>query len=60
LGAFQYTQGGKVITLSYFQAPDEIFDDPQEAAIWARRAYEVAVQVKTSARIPARKSKPKR
>lgn len=46
LGPFQYDNGDKVIKMSYYLAPEEIFDDPQEAAIWARRAYAVAVRSK--------------
>lgn len=46
LGPFEYDKGDKVVKMSYYVAPDEILDDPQEAAIWARRSYAVAVQAK--------------
>ena len=46
LAQFEYDKSGKVIKMSYYQAPDEIFDDPDEAALWARRAYEVAFRAK--------------
>ena len=43
LGQFEYDKGGKVVKMSYYLAPAEIFDDPEQAAIWARRSLEVAV-----------------
>ncbi len=42
LSAFEYNKGDKIITMSYHQAPDDIFDDPELAQIWAQRAYDVA------------------
>ncbi|GJL62764.1 MAG: hypothetical protein NPIRA04_14180 [Nitrospirales bacterium] len=47
LGPFEYDKGNKVIKMSYYLAPDEILDDPDEAAIWAKRSYEAAIQAKT-------------
>ena len=38
LKPFTYTRAGRTIALSYHRAPDEILDDPAEAALWARRA----------------------
>jgi DNA transformation protein len=43
---FQYQKGDKVIAMSYYEAPPELFDAPEEAATWARRAYRAAVAVK--------------
>lgn len=48
LGPFKYDKGDKVVKMSYYVAPDEILDDPQEAATWARRSFDVAVQGKKS------------
>ena len=42
LEPFEYDKGGKVVKMSYYRAPEEIFDSPDEATLWARRAYEVA------------------
>jgi DNA transformation protein len=42
LEQFEYDKGNKVVKMSYYLAPDEIFDDPEEATIWARRAFEAA------------------
>ncbi|PWN56363.1 TfoX/Sxy family protein [Abyssibacter profundi] len=44
LPAFEFAQRGRVVQMSYRLAPDEIFDDPQLAAEWARRAYGAAVR----------------
>ena len=60
LEPFQFDSGDKVIKMSYSRAPDEIFDDPQEAAIWARRAYDVAVRAKAKVNASRRKIKRKR
>lgn len=56
LGRFEYDKGGKVVTMSYYLAPEEIFDSPEAAALWARRAFEVAFRAKArAARRRARK-----
>jgi len=46
LGPFQYDKGDKIVRMSYYLAPEEIFDNPEDAALWARRAYEVALRAK--------------
>lgn len=46
LGQFEYGKGTKLIKMSYYLAPEEIFDDREEAALWARRSYEVALRTK--------------
>jgi len=42
LGKFEYKKGNKVMKISYYQAPAEIFEDQERAAVWAHRSYEVA------------------
>lgn len=42
LARFQYHKQGKIVAMSYYEAPDEIYDDPGEAAVWGRRAYDAA------------------
>ncbi len=42
LPQFQYNRAGKVVKMSYYLAPEEIYDDREKAAVWARRAYKVA------------------
>ncbi len=46
LAQFQYNKGGRVVGVSYFEAPDEIYDDPAEAVGWAQRAYDAALRAK--------------
>lgn len=46
LAPFQYHKQGKNVTMSYYEAPDEIYDDPGEAAVWGRRAYDAAMRAR--------------
>ncbi|HBY41374.1 MAG: TfoX/Sxy family protein [Pseudomonadota bacterium] len=40
---FTYVRQGKTIALSYMEAPEEIYDDPDDACDWARQAYAAAL-----------------
>jgi len=53
LEQFEYNKGGRTIRMSYYQAPDGIMDDREQAAIWARRSLDAALR----SRAPMRKSK---
>ena len=44
LSQFQYDRAGKAVKMSYFMAPEEIYDDRKKAAVWARRAYKAALK----------------
>ncbi len=55
LDRFGYEKGGKLIKLSYYLAPEEVLDDPNAAALWARRAYEAALRAKSGKSRTARK-----
>ena len=57
LGPFEYDKGDTIVKMSYYMAPDEILDDPQVAAIWAQRSYDVAVRAKISTKPKSRKSR---
>ncbi len=46
LGQFEYEKGKKKVKMSYYLAPEEILDDPDQAKLWAQRAYKVAVRAK--------------
>ena len=46
LPAFEYLKAGKVVKISYFQAPEEILEDPVEAAHWARLSVAAALRAK--------------
>ena len=45
-GPFLYTREGREVALSYYEAPAELFDDPDELSDWARRAFEAAIRAK--------------
>jgi DNA transformation protein len=53
LGPFQYPRSERLVALSFYQAPEEIYDDPDEAKRWAGLAYEAALRA--SKRRPASK-----
>ena len=44
LTPFTYPMKGKEIALSYWSAPDAVFDDPTEAVRWARSALDAAAR----------------
>ena len=52
LSQFEYNKSGKLVKMSYYQAPDEIMEDRELASIWAKRSYESALRAQIS------KSKP--
>jgi DNA transformation protein len=56
LDQFQYEKNGQAIKMSYFMAPEEIFDDPEEAKGWAARSYEAAVRSKKTGRKAKKKT----
>ncbi len=47
LTPFEYHRAGKVIKMSYYQAPEEVLEDSQAACLWANRAYEAALRAKS-------------
>lgn len=46
LPQFSYNKGDKLIKMSYYLAPEEIYDDPEAATAWAKRSFEVAYRAK--------------
>ncbi len=42
LSPFVYKMKGKEGTMPYYQAPDEAMEDPEEMALWAKKAYDAA------------------
>ena len=44
LSQFQYARAGKVVKMSYYKAPEEVYDDREKAAVWASLAYEAAIK----------------
>ena len=48
LEAFEYKKGDTIVKMSYYMAPDEVLDDPDEAAIWGKRSYEAALRSRST------------
>lgn len=48
LTPFEYVKNGKVMQMSYYRAPEEIYDDPDAAREWASIAYAAALRSKKS------------
>lgn len=46
LPPFTYVKNGKSMTMSYFAAPECIFDDAEEASRWASLAFAAAMRAK--------------
>lgn len=44
LPAFQYQRKEKTTRMSYREAPVDLFEDRDEAALWGRRAWEAALR----------------
>lgn len=59
LSQFEYDEGDKIVKMSYFRAPDDIYDDPEQAALWARRSFEVAFRAKAHSKYKAKAKKTK-
>jgi DNA transformation protein len=53
LRPFEYQKNGKAVNLSYYTAPEEILDDPDQARDWANRAYEAAPRARAAKSKPA-------
>jgi DNA transformation protein len=55
-----YAKGGELIDLSFWRAPERLFDEPDELVSWARAALEAArrVAAKRERTTPRRKPKP--
>ena len=46
MSQFEYVKSGKVIKMSYYTAPEDIFDDQEKAKQWAELAFQAAVRGK--------------
>jgi len=57
-----YAKKGSTIDLSFWRAPERLFDEPDELLAWARAALAAArrVAAKRERTTPQRKSKPRR
>ncbi len=44
LPAFVYHAKGKAMALKYYQAPEQVFEDPEQMAAWSEKAYQCALR----------------
>jgi len=44
LSPFMYNKNGKSVQMSYYLAPEEIYNDVELANIWATKAYDAALR----------------
>jgi DNA transformation protein len=61
LRPFTYTARGKTLTMQYYEAPPEVFEEPEAMRSWAQQALQVALRAgkappKRAARRVRRKS----
>jgi DNA transformation protein len=56
-----YAKKGGIIDLSFWRAPERLFDEPDEFVAWARAALAAArrVAAKRERKVPTRRSKPR-
>ena len=45
-----HSRHGKEVAMPYWSAPDSALDDPDEMAMWARRAYEAGLRSENGTR----------
>lgn len=50
LPPFEYDKAGRRMKMSYYQAPEEILDDPDIAAHWAHQAFAAAQRAREKKR----------
>lgn len=46
LAPFEFDKGGKPVRMSCHLAPDDLLEDRDKAAAWARRSYEAALRAR--------------
>lgn len=44
LEPFRYERNGKLLSMSYSEAPGEVLDDPDEMTHWARNSIDAAIR----------------
>jgi DNA transformation protein and related proteins len=52
---FVYSRKSEQIALSYWEAPAELFDEPEDMIAWARRALDAAMANQKARKRPRRK-----
>jgi DNA transformation protein len=58
-GPFTYTRSKRAgrVALPYWRLPERLYDDPDELAVWATRAFEIAQRKKLARRRPAKRKR---
>lgn len=46
LSPFTYVARGRSVTMQYFEAPPEVFEEPEAMCTWVKKALEVALRAK--------------
>jgi len=46
LAPFSYMARGKLVTLQYFEAPPEVFEETEAMRLWVQKAYGAAVRAR--------------
>ena len=46
LNPFTYASRGKTITMQYYEAPPEVFEEPEAMQNWAQQAVKTALRIK--------------
>jgi len=49
-GRFEYVKDGKVQKMAYYESPEEVLEDPDEALRWGRMAVEAALRTAAARR----------
>ncbi|MBT8114900.1 MAG: TfoX/Sxy family protein [Arenicella sp.] len=44
LTPFEFNSKGKILTMRYYHAPEDIYDDPDLASQWAQLGYDAALR----------------
>lgn len=60
LGPFTFTMKGRPVRLSYHLAPETMLDDPDQARVWALRAWEAAARARSSKILQAERARARR
>ena len=57
LSPFTYLARGKPVSMNYFEAPPEVFEEPEAMRTWAQKALGVAIRAREPKKVPQRSRK---
>lgn len=55
LTPFTYVARGKTITMQYYEAPPEVFEEPEATRTWAEQALGTALNAKRGKKLPQKR-----